>query len=504
MIHGHNRPFKLQFPPTEPRSPPPPPCHFPTSIADHREMDKYVVRRKVDYSLHLPSPISRRRRRIRWKRSLIELDGRFRHCYRHDSADLLVQSYSEIGSFRHSYDANVQLNESQHRENEIFRGQGISCIDFDNKGYYLASVTRSGSLFVHDFETLYHRSSHSSQGPKDLSVEHVMHVTLPKRLDVVRWNIANQDEVACSSRKGEVFVFDVGYISSDPIEILKARHLKDINGSSIFHGFSDIVFASSDASRLYASSTSGAICTWDRRQGVYPCLQLKSDSQESLNSVKLCPDNQIILGAGNCGIIYLWDVRGGRMAATSHSHKESSCLPFTSIKVATLLRRIKSLQVQSDIVAREIHSIDFDPSCQHHLAFHLDDGWSGVLDLCNLSVTHIHCPPPTWLNGDDSSSTLHWRRPSWLPSHSIYVVGSVSQKGIHLLDFFPNVRSASRVDYSEDSHSAVKAVEQGKVNKFVPLSNPVVSCTVHPFDSTIIAGTEKESLLVISQTHGNC
>ncbi|KAI4368606.1 hypothetical protein MLD38_017147 [Melastoma candidum] len=127
-------------------------------------MDKYVIRSKVDPSLGLlPRPTSRRRRRIRWKRSLIELVGRFWTGYRHDSADLLVQSYSE-----------VQLNESQHRENEISRGRGISCIDFDSKGYYQASVTRSGCLLVHDFETLYHRSSQSSQCPKD---EHVMHVT---------------------------------------------------------------------------------------------------------------------------------------------------------------------------------------------------------------------------------------------------------------------------------------------------------------------------------------
>ncbi|KAI4368607.1 hypothetical protein MLD38_017148 [Melastoma candidum] len=222
------------------------------------------------------------------------------------------------------------------------------------------------------------------------------------------------------------------------------------------------------------------------------------------------------------------------MAATSRSHKESSCLPFTSIKVAALLQRRKSLQA----LVMLFHIINLAELCsqvltatvnrrrlyiifliarsnqillqgkltQLILILPVNITWSGVLDLCNLSVAHIHCPPPTWLNGDDLLSTLHWRRPSWLPSHSIYVVGSVSQKGIHLLDFFPHVRSVSRVDYSYDegSHIAVNAVGQGKVNKFVPFSDPVISCTVHPFDSTVIAGTEKESLLVISQRHGNC
>lgn len=39
------------------------------------------------------------------------------------------------------------------------------------------------------------------------------------------------------------------------------------------------------------------------------------------------------------------------------------------------LSQVIILQAQADIVTKEIHSIDLDPSCQHQLAFHLDDGW---------------------------------------------------------------------------------------------------------------------------------
>lgn len=33
------------------------------------------------------------------------------------------------------------------------------------------------------------------------------------------------------------------------------------------------------------------------------------------------------------------------------------------------------MQAQSDIVAKEIQSIDINPSCPNQLGFHLDDGW---------------------------------------------------------------------------------------------------------------------------------
>lgn len=36
---------------------------------------------------------------------------------------------------------------------------------------------------------------------------------------------------------------------------------------------------------------------------------------------------------------------------------------------------LNPLQAQSEIVPKEIHSINVNPSSPHQLAFHLDDGW---------------------------------------------------------------------------------------------------------------------------------
>ncbi|XP_050276300.1 uncharacterized protein LOC126718234 [Quercus robur] len=467
-------------------------------------MDKYLV--PLNPSPQNPNPIPRRR----WKRTAIELNGRFEPKYRHEISGLLMQSYSEIGAFPHSY--HIDGFPCQTHMNRIGNGssfvgqvpigrQGISALEFDNKGIYLVSVTKSGCLTVHDFEALYCQSNKSLPSSKEDEAKHLMHLSLNKQLDVVRWNCANQDEVACTSMKrNEVLIFDIGYVSSEPVEVLRTRQAVTVHGSDSHKGLSDIAFTSIDDSRLLASDTSGVISVWDRRMSILPCLELTTNSHSTINSIELNVESQVIFGAGKHGVIYMWDIRGGRGSAAFQSHKEVCHPPLTSLKLASMLEKIESLKAQSHIVSKEIHSIDLDPSCPYQLAFHLDDGWSGVLDIYNFKVSHVHCPPPAWLNDSNTSSDLlHLRKPSWLPTYSIYAVGSSSDKGIHLLDFYPDPTSASHVEHSENIESSSGINHQKKQNRFVPLSEGVTACAAHPLNGTIIAGTKHSSLLVISQ-----
>ncbi|KAF8041160.1 hypothetical protein BT93_B3167 [Corymbia citriodora subsp. variegata] len=379
--------------------------------------------------------------------------------------------------------------------------QGISCMDFDDKGYYLASVTKSGCLTIHDFETLYCQSNQPCS--KEVEPKHVMHISSPEQLDVVRWNVAYPNEVVCSSLKNnEISLYDIGYVSSEPVEILKTRPSLNARGSDIQKGFSDITFAPTNALKLFASDTHGAVNLWDRRVGPLPYLELTTGSHDSLNSLQLNTESQIIFAAGKRGKIYMWDLRLGTTASVLRNPREVQSSPLMSFKVSAMLDKIETLKEQSDIVTREVHSIDLDPSCPYQLAFHLDDGWSGVLDLHNHCVTHIHCPPPAWLRGADLSSNLFYlRKPAWLPTYSVYVVPSVPENGIHLLDFFPDVSSPSHVDHLEDTRGSSKVSSRTRRNRSIPLSEGVTACAAHPASGSIIAGTELASVLVISQKH---
>ncbi|KAG5517610.1 hypothetical protein RHGRI_038118 [Rhododendron griersonianum] len=473
-------------------------------------MDKYLVPLNPT---HQTKPI----KRPRWKRILSELNGKFEPKYRHDVSGLLLQSYYEM-----CWSLDIEYMDYQ----AAYRKQGVSALEFDSKGIYLASVTKAGCLTVHDFENLSSQVNFECpSGLKEDETKHLLHISTPQQLDVVRWNLANQDEVACTSMKSsEVHIFDIGYILSDPVEasfspellkniglsfslqhaytILKVLRKRPTGTKSDVHrGLSDIAFSSNSNSRVLASDTYGVVNAWDRRMSDLPCLELTTHSSSKLNSIQLIEENQVVFGACENGIIHIWDLRGGNPATGFRSHKEAHS-PVSSVKLASVLEKVGSLKAQSHIVSKGIYSIDIDPSCPYQLAFHLDDGWSGVLDIHNFQVTHVHCPPPPWLDGENVFTSLSClRKPSWLRTDSIYAVGSAYNDGIHLLDFYPDPSSPCHVDYNEDLQCGPRENSHHKQNRFVPLSEGVTACATHPLNSTIVAGTKRSSLMVISQKY---
>ncbi|KAK3154507.1 hypothetical protein QOZ80_2BG0191370 [Eleusine coracana subsp. coracana] len=398
-------------------------------------------------------------RRHQWRRIAVELDGRIDARFRHRESRLLLESFTEVGAFEHKYYAYSEercktyvdrmINASTMHFNPV--REGVSAIEFDKKGIYLASVTFSGCLTVHDFETLYCSKYGPSYSLPDDSSNYLLHIPNPNPLNVVRWNPGNQDEVACTSSQSEkIFLFDIGYVSSAPTEILqKGKSKFPALYSESRKSLTDLAFASDDKSRIFASGLDGAVYMWDRRLSKTHCFELTASPESQFNSIKLNSDNQTVFGASKNGTIYAWDLRGGRTSAAFQSHNEIQ--PLLSVKISTLLGKIASLKEQSNIVSSPILSIDFNPCCSYQLAFHLEDGWSGVLNVNSLIVTHLHCPPPAWLDGMDLALQKHLSKPTWLPTSSIYAVGSYSHDGIYLLDFHPDTSAACHVDYCEES-----------------------------------------------------
>ncbi|GJN21455.1 hypothetical protein PR202_gb08931 [Eleusine coracana subsp. coracana] len=311
--------------------------------------------------------------------------------------------------------------------------EGVSAIEFDKKGIYLASVTFSGCLTVHDFETLYC----SKYGPSYIYVFHCGVYMV---------------QVACTSSQSEkIFLFDIGYVSSAPTEILqKGKSKFPALYSESRKSLTDLAFASDDKSRTVKRAVDNFVDL--RACLVTACHILPWPGNRS------GPQSQFILqtvfGASKNGTIYAWDLRGGRTSAAFQSHNEIQ--PLLSVKISTLLGKIASLKEQSNIVSSPILSIDFNPCCSYQLAFHLEDGWSGVLNVNSLIVTHLHCPPPAWLDGMDLALQKHLSKPTWLPTSSIYAVGSYSHDGIYLLDFHPDTSAACHVDYCSHRYSCYR------------------------------------------------
>ncbi|KAG6493487.1 hypothetical protein ZIOFF_048474 [Zingiber officinale] len=427
----------------------------------------------------------------RWTRMTTEIKGKMPLSFRRDASILFHDSLAELGVFEHDY---------------IFQPQKCAS----------AVSTPSYSFFY-----LEQAFGQLVNGTKEF-----IHISVGQALDSVRWNPINQDEVACATREN--------------------HHICLIN---IFH------FSSKEAQvspldmqlMLFASGLDGNVYVWDTRLSNHPCLTLTTNSRRELNSIALYQD-QVVLGADKCGFIHSWDIRGGQSshAFQSHNQVRSKYIEISSTN-----------QAQTDILPKEIHSISINPSCSRQLAFHLVDGWSGVLDLSDLVVTHVHCPPAVLLvfklvpmqfrgficvfplydilifllfkQGWNSyinkvnykktvlvpnilsmfshyieSNTIYTRCTAPIPCKSLlgtYAVGSVADKGLYLLDFFPGKHSACHVDFDPESRSNSPDCSRIPENKYIPVSENILACAIHPHNDTIIAGTKESSLMVISQKH---
>lgn len=264
-------------------------------------MEKYIVPIHSLPSPHEnPKPLPRRR----WKMTVAELNGRVSSKHRHGFSGLLIESYSEVGEFSHCYYIGANncpshltrtINYSSLELQMPLLKEGITGMEFDDKGVYLASVTKSGCLTVHDFETLYCLSNGpSSRSLPESETQYLLHINAHQQLDVVRWNPTNQDEVACTSMQtNKVLLYDIGYISSEPAEVLQTRPAFTVHGSEVYNGLPDVAFTSADKWRLLASDLHGSIYVWDRRLSTYPCLELTTNSRSTLNSIQLSMEDQV-------------------------------------------------------------------------------------------------------------------------------------------------------------------------------------------------------------------
>ncbi|XP_076940160.1 uncharacterized protein LOC143609234 [Bidens hawaiensis] len=334
------------------------------------------------------APIGANTKPVAWSRCNRELTGRSGRSYIHGASQLLMQSYTEL---RMIYDEPAHVSEGLLNRGVLpnmrrsFSGLGVSALDFDTKGTYLASVTRSGCLSVHNYESLYNNQEEDENEPAwhGFLVDH-------QGLSAIRWNPIEQAEIAYSSwRNEELILYDLAF--AEPTHKLRRTPVNDL----ILKGYSDIAFVN-EGTRVLASDFSGAVNMWDLRVNGLPQMVLTSERNISVTSIDLHGNQvastntncmficQFVCGASKSGYIHIWDQRGGRSS--------SNVLQSASEVVYFLILP------KTNVLQKEIQSINVNPSCSYQLGFHLADGCSGVFDMHNSRVSHIHCPPcPPWL-----------------------------------------------------------------------------------------------------------
>ncbi|BBM98234.1 hypothetical protein MPTK1_1g11920 [Marchantia polymorpha subsp. ruderalis] len=484
-------------------------------------MDKFVVRATDPSDLPPGNQLSIRPERP-WcsttgckKRvtllSAYEIHGRILPAFKPFLTRLMLSSYSEFAALNQDQKHPSWFPSRQPRTNVI--SPFVTTIDFDSKGIYLASGNNAGRLFIHEFETLYCNAEKGSDQSRAL---YLRCFPVDKAVQAVRWNPSNEDEVACvTTGSNLVYFYDVACETFLPSEVLKVKSLSgwgELGGSV---GLFDLAFFKIGKSRLVACGKDGRVHLWDRRssKASYATMTVHdTEPSRGLNSIQLSSDEQMLYCGSEGGYIYLWDLRGGKNSAFVSSAKDYN-QPVAAIRIENQLRKISSLRAQTDICPSSVDAISLNPACEKQLAFHLSCGWSGVLDMSTLDVTHIHCPPPPWshIMSDQRDSIsvfstpgvatvptfqprtdVRRRKPVWLNTFPVYAVGSGSDSKVHMLDFTLGPKSRYSLDHYRSNSEKEWQTE-------LRTSEAVVAIASHPLNDTLVAGCEEGKLLLIGQ-----
>ncbi|KAH7432829.1 hypothetical protein KP509_07G042100 [Ceratopteris richardii] len=466
-------------------------------------MDQFVTRPVAEVQAH-------RRKLSIWSHALTEVTGRMKVSYKHGLLQSMLRSFSEIGSFPqyvddqglppsidehgfngHEWGLRTHVSRSYAGPRIVHKPQ-ISGLAFDSQGVYLASVSNTGSLAVHDYESLLCSAEGLS---KEEFVSPVVQLLVCPKLESVAWNPQNQDEVACvSGYVGKLFCYDISRVSERPSQVLKVSASSETAEST---GLLDLAFCRLHEKRMLACGKNrGELYVWDRRTSVTPQSVYSSYQHGQLTSMDLTSDEQVVYAGNSSGYFFAWDLRGGKSSTAFIRPGEVYNPPFATWKVTRLLEQIPALKAQTAIEMSGIQSISLNRGCQQQLAFHLNNGWSGVLDLLALKMSHIHCPPPPWLYDDlegdsrqKNANLLAQRKPTWLSANSVYACPSLSSSFIKLLNFQAGPSSPHYVEGTEDNLAPVVQIAT---------SEHSMTCAAHPLNNQIVAGTNGASILVFA------
>eukprot|EP00898_Chlorokybus_atmophyticus_P005188 jgi/Chlat1/5670/Chrsp37S05469 len=373
----------------------------------------------------------------------------------------------------------------------------VRSVEFDEQGYLLVAARADGRLAVFNHDKL---AASAGPAPSSSACQPEATAQAPDDLACAYWNPTNQDEVVCAGPfSSEVWIYNFGLAQDTPCQVLRQKDKSNAPGERA--RVQDVACFKLGRHRVAAASESGAVYLWDTRTAHRSSKLEAVRGADTLNTVELSADEQVVFAGGANGVVYSWDIRGGRSAAFSSTWEEYHP-PLSSLNISSGLDAVPTLRDQAIIASSAIHAINLDPWDHRQLGFHLNNGWSGSIDLNTWSIAHVHCPPPPWDCIDDIGQENQCagvmrarcpRRPTWVKTESMFCAPSAADNAVVVIDFARHPLSQSYL------HNARGCTLEG--NKATPISiptaSPVSSVAVHPATDDIVAGTESGQLLLL-------
>mmetsp|Transcript_45684 Transcript_45684/g.74503 ORF Transcript_45684/g.74503 Transcript_45684/m.74503 type:complete len:450 (+) Transcript_45684:224-1573(+) len=367
----------------------------------------------------------------------------------------------------------------------FFNSPYVAEVQFDQSGELLASGGYAGELAIYSFDRYltYRTLLRTSQGDTThLELRPLLQVNIEQKLSGLRWNPANQNEVALSfSSLRDLHIYDLSVCGNEPTQKLECGE-----GG----GFFDVCFIADKPDQVVAGSRDGGVRIWDSRKSKRPRKLLHASSARG-NSVtasicSLLPSSDgVSLTCGTSdGDIIVWDLRHPATVVKSFniSHLLSSDNPSTIPGPSTLPLRSDWVPLKMAPYRVVVHSMTLHPLCSRHVAVQLANSTSALINIDTCSLTSRFVPKDTDLNSA-SHKNLARRKASFSPSDGTFFTGVAGLNTLSLVDFCPS--SCALADPLSPHNSALK----------VPAA--VVSTAFHPYLDWLVCGLANNGLCAV-------
>ena len=397
----------------------------------------------------------------------------------------------------------------------------VNAIEFDPTGRFVTSGTNAGAIDVQDVGTL-RVTRGELYCPK-------LKLSTNRYVEALKWDGSRSMVMTVCDTANSVIAYKGDSVRiAGPRGVEQRTHVmhkyyavgNETNGNDL--GLHDLVLDSRDPTRIIAAGSDGRAYLWDTRMsGERQTAQFSAGARSSsITSLVTSHDGHTVIGAdGTRGDVYIWDARKGSaktiktFGAIGNSAETYSIV--AQLSIPKLLRKT-ALATDVKIENTGAHWIGYDPMDSRRLGYHLNNGWSGVIDLMKPCVTHAHCPPAPWLEANQSVvlaenelepgafsvpiSDLRRRTACWLPDGGALAVGLGVKPGIRVLDFAPSTKSRHWVhdmtiaDLDKEPDDRYGC---GNDPTFIETSSKIFSTAVHPnHHGELVAGGESVLCLI--------
>ena len=223
-----------------------------------------------------------------------------------------------------------------------------------------------------------------------VTIDTALGIGLPSKIAAVQWNPANQNEIGVLQNKGRsVFVFDINRTRGDPSQTVK---LMASGGESLVYFDRSSTLGQEYCLAVGCSDGTVAVC--DCRAGTQPVSVLRSLSGGAITCIQTMDHGRLVLGGTDRDVVKIWDLRRVSGNALNFGAVTNKHPLLHTTHLMQELSMIPGLIDESGYIPIcSPQSLHVDPEMYTRVAVHMSCGWTSVLDVARLGMTHIHAPP---------------------------------------------------------------------------------------------------------------